>query len=311
MARPTERGSLKRTTDITNAFAPRKAYDIPMTPTLTIPLHINPQNANVNYDVKLPKYAGRTLYVCTPLKDRRVDVTFMTAFLDASRMLEAKGLAILFHPVAEGGIVLARNRGLHAFLESAATDFLFLDDDLQFLPEAVEGLLDAKEDFVAGAYPARSTNWDLLFDRIRAGIVKSPEDAAVLSSPLQVRFENWTQTQRPEIRGRYIEATEVGAGAILLSRAAVERLAAASPKYLHMGGNGDAEEMHAAIVTTDLEELDGKLRWWGEDFNLCRKWRLKCGGRIWIDMLSRFGHTGPATFSSISIGEAITRERNG
>lgn len=272
------------------------------------PITLNVKHTNMVAPT-FPKYAGRVLYICMPLKDRRIDVSCVTSLIDAKERLEAKGLRIILHPVAEGGIILARNRGLYTFQQtSEATDFLFLDDDLQFLPENIEGLLDAGEDFVAGAYPARSINWDLLFERIRVGIATTSEEAAVLASPLQVRFENWTSTQRPDIKGRYIEATEVGAGAILLSRAAVDRLAAASEKYVQIASEGEGEEVHPYIVENLLEIVDGKSRFWGEDFSLCRKWRLKCGGRIWIDMLSRFGHTGPATFSSMSIGEALTKQ---
>lgn len=150
----------------------------------------------------------------------------------------------------------ATNAIFHEALRAGVDRLLLLDVDLVFDPFDARRHLMSPLDFVAGDYARK-------------------EHGAGMASILL----------RPGEHG-LVEAVRAGTGFLSLSRAALERMAAASPVY-ECEGVGPV----AAIATAG--PADG--RWIDGGEGICRRWQ-SVGGVVWVDQTIRLGHVGAVTY---------------
>lgn len=153
----------------------------------------------------------------------------------------------------------ATNAILHEALVSGADRLLLLDVDLAFDPFEAKRHLMSPLDFVAGDYARKGRGAGM------ASLV-SPDAAHSV--------------------GGVVEADRAGTGFLSLSRSALERMAAASPKYRH-----EDLGMVAAIATAGPSEG----RWIDGGEGICRRWQ-SVGGVVWLDQSIRLGHVGAVTY---------------
>jgi len=271
-------------------------------------------------------WKDRFLFVAIPLKSRAVDFACALSLNRLQARIKEGGGYLHIHYECGGGIVLARNKCMSAAVQSEMTDFLFVDADVSFLPEAVEGLLDSGLDFVAGAYPCRGTDWDVLFARIRAGQIKSADDAAELSAQLPIRIPDGPFTLHRE---RYIRASHVATGFLYLSRSALCKLASVSEVIRRVDYAKRTTSIIYNICSFDLYDTGERIKrdevwrpqcapnivntsplyeFVGEDFYLCDKYRDYCGGEVWIDSACKLDHAGESVFSSMTIAHMAERD---
>jgi len=157
-----------------------------------------------------------------------------------------KRIAIIDCYVLSGCCYLdhARNICVKKFLESDASDLLFVDTDVGFGPDAIARILTTTKPFVAGIYPKKEVipDWP---------VTLLPGD------------------QRSDAEG-CLRVAMVPTGFLRLHRSVFETLADKVPTYRN-AQHGDLK----AFFKTEIR--DGE--YWGEDVEFCRLWR-EAGGEI-------------------------------
>lgn len=212
--------------------------------------------------------------VAIPAYTGTVSCDTLTAVVDAVTLLAKMGVASTIRQRAgECYIDLCRNALVAAFLASDASHLLFVDADVGFPASAVARLLLPQKPFIAGLYP------------------KKTEPAAW---PVEFALD---YLESDPVTG-LLEASGVPTGFLLLHRSVFAALAPHVPVYV----NQDGEPTHAYFQC----EIVGQ-RWWGEDFNFCRRWRA-IGGKVWIDPYLTLTHVGAKRYSGSYVEWFINRQ---
>lgn len=158
-------------------------------------------------------------------------------------------------------IQYARNYLVQQFLaDDSFTHMLWVDADLGFDPRAPLKLLQAERDVVAGVYPVKT-------------------------SPAWFPFE-----PTGEIDGELVEAKTLPTGFLLVSRAAIEAVAAPAPVYTLYHGGREIPCPHVFDLELETRD-DGRQVLVGEDVVLCKRLRA-LGYRLWVDPSLPFRHCG-------------------
>lgn len=169
----------------------------------------------------------------------------------------------------------SRNRLAHDFLLSDCTDLVFLDADIGWSAESFLKLIAYDRDVVAGVYPK-----------------KNGDDAFPVKT---LPGEIWSD------REGLIEVAGVPTGFLRIRRAVIERLAERAVRY-----NAKNDSAYGTALIFEREIHAGTR--WGGDYVFCRKWR-ELGGKIYIDPMMRFEHSGEDTWSGC-VGTWL-RQRSG
>ena len=153
----------------------------------------------------------------------------------------------------------ARNACVAKFLTSGAKKLLFIDDDVGWYAEQLVKFVKHDRDVVAALYPQKRDD--------------PTYPVRLLPPPFQAEPDGLLQ----------VEA--VPTGFLLLSRAAVEKMASQAEQMIH-----DNEPMPLIF---ERGILDGRR--WSGDFWFSRKW-TESGGTIWIDPEMSLTHCGQKTW---------------
>lgn len=204
--------------------------------------------------VAIPAYTG-TIHLGT-MRSIFTDLLTLKDRGDAFTIFDESGNALIADCRA---LIVAK------FLESDATDLVFVDSDVLWEAGALVRLVDHPVDFVAGIYPQRRdpidycVQWDLSKDELHA-------EAGLL-----------------EVHG-------VPAGFMRLTRAMLEKMVMLYPDtQFHC----EQAPNNTAYALFDPYRI-GKMKL-GEDYAFCRRWR-DIGGKVWVDPEIKMGHVGFKTF---------------
>lgn len=214
------------------------------------------------------------LYLATPCYGGQAHATYMRSLLAFRPAAAAHGLA--WQPDLGGGeALIGRGRGsyLSKFLRSEATHLLFVDADIGFSPDAVFRLLDSGRDVVGGLYPKRAQGLAAL----RAGQLAWEADE--LPEPTAAGEDGFRQV------------AAVGAGFLMISRAAAERLAGAYPQLVAKVGDVRGSGVPDALMVFDSFVEPGTGRYLNDWQAFARRWR-EAGGEVWADTRSGLTHMG-------------------
>lgn len=216
----------------------------------------------------------------TPTLSHGLSAEYVTSMAQTGEFLRRAGIPYVTHFV--GGdpyLPKVRNQLATQFLRDhlEATDLFWIDDDVGWQPEAVQRMLEADADVIAGVYP------------------KKQETVAF---PCELDIENGGLVWQ----GPLLRAKMVPTGFLRIRRHVMEKLAAVSPRYRGQMPTGEQE--HIEFFTTGIDPDDGE--WCGEDVAFCRRWR-KMGGEVWIDPDITFSHVGRYRWVN-NIGQAVKAE---
>jgi hypothetical protein len=167
----------------------------------------------------------------------------------------------------------ARNACVAKFLESGAPKFLFIDDDVGWVPEEFLKFIKRDRDVVAAIYPKKS---DTLEWPVR-----------LMEGPLQADADGLVQVEN------------VPTGFLMISRACIESMLTQA-KWFNRKDAGKTPLLFERGVTGDIR-WSGDY-WWG------RKWAER-GGTIWIDPEMNLTHVGLKTWTGCIADD--WRRRNG
>jgi len=212
-----------------------------------------------------------SLYLATPCYGGLAHALYLRSLL-ALRAACAAGQVPLEIDLGGGEALIGRARAamMAKFLAGRASHLLFVDADIGFQPQGVFRLLGAGREVVGGVYPR-----------------KAPAAGFEVGAPLA-----------PATPDGFQPVSFVGAGFLLVSRAAAARISAGYPAL--QAGLADlrgAGLERAAMVFDSVVEPETGL-YLADHQAFCRRWR-DLGGEVWADLqvplvhLGEVEHAGP------------------
>lgn len=205
---------------------------------------------------------------------------------------QQRNLRFTFSSFDFADIVVSRNYLLSAFffLKPDCTHLLFVDDDMGFAPELVFDMLALDAGVVGTFYPKRSID----LRQLHAG-----KDLPFEKALAQAQSFIGTPKHTTHKRNGFVEATQVGAGVLLISRAAVQTMIDTIPGLLNPEGTKGlavGKELPGMITAFNkIVTAKGEL---SEDFAFCHRWVQLCGQTIWANTDRPVEHVGKHTFSA-------------
>ena len=204
---------------------------------------------------------------------------YTSAFGATLMALASRGIPAGFQMVVgNSNIARARNELAARFLASDATDILFVDDDMDWSPEAVLELLSSDKPLtgVAGRMRCESPN----------------SDPAVWCA-------RWLPSKEGEVRQDATGAIEVaglGAAFLLINRCVFEAMIAAHPEWKRPGIAAWPQPLRDHYYEFFRFNHEGEAAEMGEDYVFCDRWRA-LGGQIFVRPDIRLGHVGSFNFA--------------
>lgn len=212
-------------------------------------------------EASAPAGPAARIMIATPTYDCTMHWRYVESLMSAMLLCAVNGVELELEIAARFSLVqYARNHLAQRFLdEPQYSHILWLDSDLGFDPRGIMRLLSHGKDVVAGIYPVkRDPGW--------------------------FPFE---PTGRKD--GALLEAEVVPTGFLLVSRRAMEAVAATVPSYSHFHEGREYVTKH--LFDLELTERKGKQVLLGEDVVLSHRLR-KAGFDIWVDPSIGFRHCG-------------------
>lgn len=185
---------------------------------------------------------------------------YVAAWDETRKELAARGVVVdyLLHS-GDCHVDDARNICARLFLASGAPKLLFIDDDVGWDAGEFIKFIGHDKDVVAAIYPKKADNLEF----------------PVMTFPGRLE---------PSDDGKLIRVRAVPTGFLMLSRIAVEKLAADSVQYFQ---ERDDEVKTPLIFERGV--VNGKR--WSGDFYFSRKW-ASLGGDLWVDPEMEMNHAG-------------------
>lgn len=213
------------------------------------------------------------------------------------QFFQEAGIAHAMAPVAINGTSAARNYLASVALAGDFSHLLFVDWDMEFAPSAVRRLIEAGRPVIGVDYPKRRVDLQRLAAESKT---RSFKVALARAHEFMVSVsDNFV----PPADG-LAEYPVIGMGLTLISRSALERMAATGKlrqhnahRFRNMGLSGSLYGFFDLLFRADGEEVS-------EDFSFCLRWRELCGGTVWAVVDEPVGHIGEFTYRS-SIADTV------
>lgn len=204
--------------------------------------------------------------IAIPSYDKKVFVPCVQGLMNAMKVLIENNIpSDVSFETGMPYISMARNNLVRKFMESDATDLVFIDSDVGFPPDAFLSLLAAPESLVAGVYPKKQNT------ETYPVMLKTDENAVVL-------VEN----------GLYL-ASGLPTGFMKIKRHVIEKIVAAHPELAYIDGLTGKTTYN--LFGTYVK--DG--RWYGDDYGFCNFWE-ELGGKCHVIPDITFIHCGQRNF---------------
>lgn len=203
----------------------------------------------------------RHVFIATPTHDGKPCAEHVVSLVKTIPVLLKDGLTYT-HSFCIGNALVhdARNRMVAWFMDSTATDLLFIDSDIAWEPEDALRLARSPHDVIGGAYRQKRDDQELY-------------NAAGLKTAVT----------------NLVEVDYIGAGFLKISRRAIDKLCKAHPGKKYAGPDGlDCFGLFEAPIE------NGKLT--GEDALFCRRWRA-AGGKVFLDPDMTLHHVGTRCYT--------------
>lgn len=199
----------------------------------------------------------RRIFLATPTYSGNLSVEYVGSLLANLADLTARGIVpdVNFLP-GLCYVALARNQQLSMFLDSGASDLVFIDDDVGFPPDAIYRLLRHDREVVAGVYPQKRDD-----QRFPVRLLPGACESGLL------------------------ECEGLPTGFMRIRRDVIERMIERMPERVFV----DLETGDRHYNFFSCEQVG--QTWWGEDYRFCQLAR-SIGVRLWCDPDIDFRHVG-------------------
>ena len=223
--------------------------------------------------------------VGTPCYGGQVTVPNFTSALRLRDHCGKNGIQLTFAmPWGDAMVTRARQSIASFFLQDpTATHLLFIDADISYGVDQVLRLLKFDREVVAGLYPAKSYDWELIRKKALAG------EELLSSAGLSYVYD---YKEPREMADGFAKVTRLGTGFLMIQRSALEKMAAHYPELKYKMPTPQGEKESFAFFNCFIDE---KGLYLSEDYAFCKRW-TDMGGDLWADFQSRLGHMGPEMF---------------
>ena len=229
-------------------------------------------------DEKPDSIEGRILMIAIPAYDGKLNIKSAFALATLAMDMAKHGAKLYLTQISGCSLITkARNALVADFLESDATDLLFIDSDIIFKSDDVLRLLalSGNKDITAGAYPRRSKDKKFFTD-------------IYLDDQNQIEF-----------RDGMLRVDRIGTGFMLIRRHVLETMKANHPEWGYY--NNVNERTDCALF--DFELKNGE--YYGEDYTFCN--RAKADGfSIYLDPDINLPHIGTEEYTN-HFGEEVIK----
>lgn len=171
----------------------------------------------------------------------------------------------------------ARNACLKEFIDSEATDLLFIDSDVGFEVDAIQRIMSYdRQDVIAGVYPKKSDTEDY---------------------PVRVPPNHVLQADSDGL----VEVHGAPTGFMRIPRIVAEKMLEAYKHQRFVGQSGDSYTVVFERIFVGRERMSG-------DYAFCERWR-RLGGKVFVDPEIAFTHEGSKEWAG-SLGD-FWRKKHG
>jgi len=194
--------------------------------------------------------------------------------------------------INEALVTRARNICASIFMKSDATHLLFIDSDIQFIPEQLMKMIETKNDFVCGIYPKKNIQWEAVREAARTNLPIDQLQTA--GSEFLVVFD----TRIPKTPEGLVEIERAGTGCMMISKKVFETIESKVKDYrieapvnsnVHFG----QDEIYKEYFYTSIDQETGIFL--HEDFTFCKMWK-ETGGKIYGAPWVQLKHIGNHTY---------------
>lgn len=206
------------------------------------------------------------IFVAIPCFDKKIFVPCVQGLMKAMKVLIENGIPSDFaFEVGLPYVTMARNNLVRKFMESDATEMIFIDADIGFQPNDFKMLIGAHEDVIAGIYPKKQT------EEMYPVMLKTDEKGCVIN-------ENGA-----------LLAAGLPTGFMKIKRRVIEKLVVENPHLAYT----DALSGKVTYNFFGTYVEDG--RWFGDDYGFCKLWE-KAGGKCHAMPDITFIHCGQKNY---------------
>lgn len=229
-------------------------------------------------DEKTFSVAGRRLMVCVPAYDGKLNIKSAFALANLALQTSQAGVTLYLTHISGCSLITKARNGLVAdFLESDATDLLFVDADVIFKAEDVMRLLalSGDKDITAGAYPRRSKDKKFFTDLYL------------------------TDDGKLEFADGMLRVKRIGTGFMLIRRHVLETMRDKHPEWRCHNNVLNRDE----YAIFDFQLKDGE--YYGEDYTFCNR-AADEGFTVHLDTDINLPHVGTEEFAN-HFGEEVLK----
>lgn len=230
------------------------------------------------------------LFIATPSQDSTVHAAY--AFSMMHLLLSSKHEFHMPTDMYDGDLVRIRSRYVADFLETDCSHLLFIDADVDFRREVVDGMIAADRDFVAAPYRRKLPE----VNDARAMLVEGPRQSAASLLPVAYPIHMIDDPEpRAEEDERHMlhQIGAIGLGMALLTRSMLVKMCNVyESELLFYDRPGRGRPPRPTVALFQLMIAAGRDLL-SEDLSFCRRWR-DLDGTIWMYLGagSPVGHHG-------------------
>lgn len=235
------------------------------------------------------------VYLAVPTHSNTITVEAAITALEFTQLAMQRGAVVQTVFYSASIISHLRNMIVADFLAGDFSHLFMLDADQGLPAPLIFKMLDSGYPVVGVLYPRRNFGWQQVdLQKAQRGV---PD---VLHQGLRFVGEPLLDaTGQLTVANGLARARSVGTGALLIRRAALERMCTQYPELRGQGFPDEDENLPRAphnwgFFNPLVQATDGRNA--GEDIGFCQRW-LDCGGEIWADFVTGTTHVGRFPFS--------------
>jgi hypothetical protein len=242
------------------------------------------------------KFAGKKLFVGTPMYGGQCLGTYMKSCLDLQSACIQYGIEIRFSFLFNESLIQrARNYIVDEFLRSDCSHLMFIDADIGFNPMDIIAMLALDKDIIGAPYPKKTIKWE----NIKKAIMRNPEISSGELEKLggDIVFNPVAGTTHFSVT-EPLQVLEIGTGMMLTNRSVFAKFKEAYPQYeytpdhvgtAHFGGD---RKIHS-YFNVEIDEESNRVL--SEDYHFCQQCR-KIGVEVWMAPWINCTHVGTYHF---------------
>lgn len=254
---------------------------------------------------------SRKLFLAAPLYANTLHVGYHKSVLNLALSCQRSGISLgIKHVGCDSLVPRARNTLVRHFLDSTATDLLFVDADITFQPEDVFSLLALDEPIVGGIYPRKQLDWHRIWRAARAGV-----------DPEQLPYYGFIGVFNWQDGGDYpldalIEVRHLGTGFLRIRRSALEEMISKLGDTITFDYSHE-QDAFAGKTGHDLFPIGPDIRYplgsggrqyLSEDWAFCELAR-QCGFKLYAAPWVQLVHSGNFDYAgSLDVMDAAVEE---